>query len=187
VPFDQAFDYSYANFDRRHVLGASWVYMFPFGKGRGWLRYAFGGWQTSGMLNWASGLHTSVSGGSRDASSPSIGYGSVDLVGDWQAVPVGSAANQWVNSAAFAGRLGSVGQVPRNLIQMPATQVWNLTLSKQFKVRERLNVTFRAECFNAFNHTNWNSLSTNLTSSDFGQLNGADDPRVFQLALKAKF
>ena len=52
---------------------------------------------------------------------------------------------------------------------------------------------FRAEAFNAFNHTqfegnsNTGGISTNLGSSNFGAVTNAYDGRQFQLAMKFIF
>ena len=60
----------------------------------------------------------------------------------------------------------------------------------------------RAEAFNILNHTNFvgafapsgqpagatfGTLSTNLSSSNFGQITGAYDPRILQFAMKVFF
>jgi hypothetical protein len=43
---------------------------------------------------------------------------------------------------------------------------------------------FRADAFNAWNHTQFRNVSNSDTASDFGQVTSAFDPRVFQLGLK---
>ena len=65
-------------------------------------------------------------------------------------------------------------------------------LMKNFKMTERFNLQFRAEYFNVFNRVNLNdpSASTGIaqkSSSSFGQITGAGDPRIGQLALKLMF
>ena len=46
---------------------------------------------------------------------------------------------------------------------------------------------FRAEYFNLFNRVNFNNPSSSLTGAGFGQIKGAGDPRIGQLALKFVF
>jgi hypothetical protein len=47
------------------------------------------------------------------------------------------------------------GNAGRNVLDGPGTQVWNLSLRKSFAVSERINIEFRAEFFDAFNHPNF--------------------------------
>ena len=58
---NRALDYARADYDQTHVLNVNAIYELPFGKGRrwlnsnGWLDYAIGGWQISGVWRLASG------------------------------------------------------------------------------------------------------------------------------------
>ncbi|HWR34362.1 MAG TPA: carboxypeptidase regulatory-like domain-containing protein [Clostridia bacterium] len=186
VPYESAADYSYADFDRRHVFVTSYVYEFPWKKNQGgFVGKVLGGWQISGITNWQSGRHVSISGGTRATTAPSIGYGgNVDLIGDWEA---NRSGNQWINPAAFTGRTGFIANMPRNLIQMPAGQTWNLSTMKRTNITERVKLQFRAECFNLFNHATFRTVQTNFSSSNFGQVTETDEPRVFQFGLKLLF
>jgi len=50
------------------------------------------------------------------------------------------------------------------------------------------NVEFRAEFFNAFNHTQFSNPSTNVSSAAFGTITStAVNPRIIQFALKLNF
>jgi hypothetical protein len=74
-------------------------------------------------------------------------------------------------------------------------------VSRIFKLNERFNLEARAEAFNLLNHTNFvgaispagtgvsfSTISTNLSSSSsFGKINAAFDPRIIQLAMKLHF
>jgi hypothetical protein len=189
VPFDSRMDRGLADFDRRQVFVASYVYELPWFKGRaGAAGKMLGGWQVSGITSWQTGRHVNVSGGSRASTSPSIGFGgNVDLVGDWRAVPAGSNAARIINPAAFAGRSGLIATLPRNLIELPRSQNWNLSLMKRTVVTEQVRIQFRAEVFNLFNHPNFRTVQTNASASNFGFLTETDDPRVFQFGLKVIF
>jgi hypothetical protein len=66
-------------------------------------------------------------------------------------------------------------------------QRWDMGLYKSFKLHESLNLQFRAEAFNVFNHTNFSGVHTSITSSLFGQVYSARDPRILQLGLKLVF
>jgi hypothetical protein len=189
VPYDARLDKSYANFDRRHVLAVSYVYELPFsGKQQGFAGRALGGWQLSGITTVQSGQHASVGGGSRASTSPANGYaGNLDLVGDWRAVPGGQSPDRWINPDAFAGRVGLIGTVPRNLIEGPRATNFNLSLMKRTNVTERVRVQFRAELFNLFNHPIFRTVQLNRSASNFGAFTETEDPRVVQFGLKVLF
>jgi hypothetical protein len=52
---------------------------------------------------------------------------------------------------------------------------------------ESFRIQFRGEFFNLFNHTELHDPSTTVSSSSFGSIRGANDPRIIQLALKLFF
>jgi hypothetical protein len=62
-----------------------------------------------------------------------------------------------------------------------------MALFKAFQVKENARFEFRAETFNTFNHTQFTGLQTSVTSGNFGQLTGAQNPRTFQLGAKFLF
>jgi hypothetical protein len=201
VPFDASLDKGNASFDRRHVFAMSYVYALPFfEQSKSVARHFLGGWQLSGIVTLQTGQFVNISGGSRASTSASNGFGSnVDLVGDWRDVPGGQSANPvfsptgaylsggWINREAFVPRTGLIGNVPRNLIEMPATQNFNLSVMKKVQLTERFRLQLRGEVFNLFNHPNYRTLVTNLSASNFGALTQTDDPRVFQFGLKVLF
>jgi hypothetical protein len=61
-------------------------------------------------------------------------------------------------------------------------------ISKKTPVSERLNTEFRAEFYNAFNHTQFGNPDGNFADSTFGQiLKTRIDSRVMQFGLKLLF
>jgi hypothetical protein len=60
-------------------------------------------------------------------------------------------------------------------------------LSREFAMTERLRMEARAEGFNVINHANFSAPNTNLSSSSFGRITSAGDPRILQFALKLHF
>jgi Carboxypeptidase regulatory-like domain/TonB-dependent Receptor Plug Domain len=200
VPFDAALDKGNASFDRRHVFAMSYVYALPY-NGTGTAKHFLGGWQVSGIVTLQTGQFVSISGGGRNTQlSPTIGYGTnLDLVGDWRDVPGGQTATPvfnssgayvsggWINRAAFAPRIGLTGNVQRNLIEMPGTQNFNLSLMKRIPLSEKFRLQLRGEVFNLFNHPNFRTVVTNFSAANFGALTQTDDPRVLQFGVKLLF
>jgi hypothetical protein len=108
---------------------------------------------------------------------------------------------QFLNPAAFsANALGTFGNLARNAISGPNTVNFDAAVSRIFKFREQLNLQARLDVFNVFNHTNfvgaispagtvtgYSTLSTNESSSSFGRIAAAFDPRILQVSLKLNF
>jgi hypothetical protein len=69
----------------------------------------------------------------------------------------------------------------------PGYDNWNVGFFKNFDIHESLKLQFRAEMFNIWNRANFNSVATTVGSGGFGQVNGAADPRIMQMALKLVF
>jgi len=59
--------------------------------------------------------------------------------------------------------------------------------TRSFRFKEAQRVEFRAEAFNVTNSFRMESLDSNSTSSTFGQVISARDPRIMQFALKYFF
>jgi hypothetical protein len=94
---------------------------------------------------------------------------------------------------------GSLGNVGKYVLRRPGINQWDLSLFKNTRLTEAVNVQFRFEMFNAFNHTQWDGLNTGLnvpnpntavteaTRGTFGQVNSTRDPRTLQFGLKLLF
>jgi hypothetical protein len=59
-----------------------------------------------------------------------------------------------------------------------------MTLSKRWRFTENINLQFRAEAYNVWNHTNFLGVGTVFGSSTYGQITSTRDPRLIQFALK---
>jgi hypothetical protein len=63
----------------------------------------------------------------------------------------------------------------------------DISLAKNFKPSEKVNLQFRADMFNATNHVNYGGPNTGLNSATFGQISSAGGMRVVQLNAKLRF
>ena len=126
-----------------------------------------------------------------------------DIVGDPNA-NAPHTLTQWVTNSAFAFvpvnqiRPGNSG---RGTIVGPGTFRWDASLYKNTKLNERFTLQFRAEAFNVLNHVNLglgapSSPFRSLTipgfnvpqsSTTFGAIANAYEPRQMQLAMKLLF
>jgi len=95
---------------------------------------------------------------------------------------------QWFNTSAFeAPAAGFFGNAGRNLLRGPGIHNWDASLFKTFAASDRVNIQFRAEAFNLFNHTNFDAVSTTFGAGNFGQVTSARTARVVQFGLKVEF
>jgi hypothetical protein len=114
-------------------------------------------------------------------------------------VKLASGLIQYVNYAALslpATTVGNVaaspfGNLSRNPGRTPAFYQTDLDLNKRFSTPiETLKVEFRAEAYNAFNHTNLYLPSSGLSGtlggapSGGGTISSTFEPRIFQFGLK---
>jgi hypothetical protein len=85
----------------------------------------------------------------------------------------------------FSGQFGNLG---RNAIYGPGQRNFDIAVSRRFSVTERVKVEIRSDFFNVFNHANWNSPGTSLSSgATFGQVTTFGSPRFIQMAMKLYF
>jgi hypothetical protein len=195
-----AAEYSYARFDQRNVFNADFVYQLPFFKNQqGMTGRALGGWEFSGIIAASSGhwLDPSISDG-QDPGGIGLNTGvdgntvRPDQVGNPNK-GVHRGSEQWFNTAAFVAPASfnpnqtTAGDAKKNSILGPGEQRWDLSLLKNIKVYESSSLQFRVETFNAFNHTSYAGIDTNVSDSTYGIVTSAHEPRIMQLGLKFNF
>lgn len=205
---DPHLDYGPAAFDRRNILNVNYVYNLPFYQSQqGIVGHVLGGWEVSGIISAYSGRPFTVFDSSEDTAGIGVLGNSgatqrPDLVGDpYRAGPVPAnptciAPSQvhtflnWFNPCAFASVPPTeirVGDSPRGAVVGPGLQRWDISLFKNTKINERISAQFRAEAFNVFNHTNFDTIRASLTSPTNSRVLAVRDPRILQLAMKLYF
>jgi len=221
-------DYGLANFDIRNVVHVSGGYELPFGRGKkfmsdasGFKNQIVGGWS----INWSGAFQGGqpIAIGCPTQTAAGVACGAL-LTGQPLNLGLHNDANgklSWYgNPNAFvqpcaldatltpepntptgclpltgAAALGGVTKVPG-----PGFHRVDLSFFKDFPIKERFRLQFRAEIFNIANHPNFNapnfggngvvaiSNSGNYNSSTFGEIGSTRDapydPRQIQFALK---
>ena len=207
--YDLSAEYGPARYDRTHIFNANFVYELPFFQSQsGFVGHVLGGWELSGIANVYTGLPFTVTGVLNDPAGQGVldGNSAVsgrpDIVGDPNHASVASGPihnndgiNPWFNTSAFAQVCAADGCLTgaRPGSSRPGSVrgpgLWRADLSgfKNIKFNDRMNLQFRAEAFNVFNHTNPDTISTSSTSGTFGKVTAYRDPRILQLALKLYF
>jgi len=189
---------SLSTFDIPYVIQFSYTYDLPFGRGRAflgsmprWAEAIIGGWKTNGIWRIADGrpLAFTVADGN---PLPTYGTQRPNIVG----TPRRNHSSDWVDNYLVDNTVFqrpddfTLGDAPRALgsVRSPSSFTTNLSLGKQFKLREEMNLEFRLEAKNAFNHPVFGTPNTSVDDQNFGKIFYTSvGPREVQLALKFSF
>ena len=113
----------------------------------------------------------------------------------------GCPGDRAINPNAFMNISSGFGNVPRNFVRGFGAWQMDLAIRRDFPIRERLKLQFRAEAFDIFNHPNFGRIDPSFGSPTFGQATGTlastlgvlsplyqmGGPRSMQFALKLVF
>ncbi len=72
------------------------------------------------------------------------------------------------------GATARPGTVGRNRLRLHGQWNADLALSKNLRLGERRRLQLRGDLFNAFNHTNFITLATEIARGNFGRLTAAN-------------
>ena len=192
---------SLSTFDIPHVFQFSYSYDLPFGRGRPflgnmprWAEAIIGGWKTNGiwrisdgrplMFDLADGVTLPTYSGSSQrpniVGTPKRNHGT-----DW-------IDNYFVDPNVFQRPDDfTLGNAPRALgsVRSPWQFTTDLSLGKQFPIREAMYVEFRLEAQNALNHPVFQAPNTTVDDGNFGKITSMSPigPRQVQLGVKFNF
>jgi hypothetical protein len=187
VPYE-----SISSFDRTHRIAGSAIWEIPIGRGRRFangmpkaIDFFAGNWQLGGIVAVQSGAP--------------MGFGNAIFTGDIKNVALPKSqrdVDRWFNIDAGFNRNANQ-QLASNYRQFPlrfggirsdGQNSWDFSIVKNFPIRESFKAQFRADAYNAWNHTNFNAPNTTPTNTAFGRITGtAGDARNWQMALKVMF
>ena len=200
-PINPALSRGLSAFDSTHNFVVSYNYVLPFDKLGGSKRLT-NGWSVSGITRFATGLPvTLVETDDHSLLGTSFG-GPIILPVDTpdqvaplhtfnprlvQQFPGFAPAHFFFDPTGFASSaIGLEGNARRRFFHGPGVNNWDIALQKDTKITESVDLLFRAELFNAFNHTQFIAPSGILAGS-FGQITAAAPPRLGQLSVKLNF
>lgn len=202
--YDIKSEYSRAALDRRHILSINYVYELPwFDKQNDFVGKVLGGWQASGIVTYNTGLGFTAITSNFDPGGTGIINANPTARPYLLCDPNVNAPHtpeQWFNTACFQlnpantldtaafGYRNVPGDAQRNIIEGPPTTRVDFTLTKNIRFGERFRLQLRGEVFNILNKTNFRTFtSLNVTSTSFGVIGGARDPRTMQFGAKFYF
>ncbi len=201
-PYVRRLNKGIAAFSLAHQFNTSYSYQLPFGSGQrfaggasGLMNQLAGGWQWNGIFNWQGGFPFTPLVGSNPSGT---GDSSQSDVPNWNPNFKGPVIlgrpDQWFDPRAFLMPApGTFGNVARGSLRGPGLVNVDMSLFKKFTISEKLNLQFRAEAFNLFNHANFsypnevvfNGSAVSPSAGVITQTNGTS--RQLQFALKLLF
>lgn len=176
-----------ATIDMRHRFTLTVEYEPSFAKNTKGLVGALGkGWRLNLAAVAATGVPIDISNSS--AQSNTGGSDRPNQVGPLYPSGFTQNVQHWFNTAAFALQpLYTFGDFGRDVIHAPGHAQADLSLHREFPVKERMRLEFRAECYNLSNRANFGAPGTSFGTSTFGVISSALPARQFQFALKLLF
>jgi hypothetical protein len=202
-PFDLRADKGLANFNVTAAAAVNGVYELPFGHGRQFLGNSTGfgdtmisGWSLNSILTLQSGFpftpqlsyNPSNNGDTRNPVRPFVNPAFTGPV-------IIGSPNQWFNPAAFLAppaASGFYGNLGRDTLIGPGLATWDVSVLKDTRIHERLNLQFRAEFFNILNHANFNTPNAVVFTPSLSPTAGvitstSTTSRQIQFALKVRW
>jgi hypothetical protein len=189
-------NYATLNNNRKHTFAQSYVYELPFGKGKKWVNsgaasWVLGGWQTSGVVSFASGTPFTITASSSSLNAPSNTQ-FANINGPFKVLKGIGKNSPWFDTSVFSQpTTAALGNTGNNGFVGPGLFGWDAALGKQFPIRERIRMEIRAEAFSVLNKPTFGNPSSNFTNGDFGQINGnsggASNNRQMELSGKITF
>jgi hypothetical protein len=166
--------------DIPRVFALGWVYDIP----RLW---KIDGWQIAGLVRAQSGDAVAVTQATNNNSSLGFAVQRPNRIGDPNQLD-GRGVAKYFNTAAFtAAPQFAIGTSSRNPVRGPGLQNADLMIGKTFRVREHVNLEFRAEAFNVSNTPPLNDPNGSFGSAAFGSITSAGNPRDFEFVVKVHF
>jgi hypothetical protein len=201
--------------DRHHNFALNYVVDLPhMERMNKVVKSVLGGWQVSGVTVFQSGspygIGYSITGVAQQNITGSTTEGArVSFLGN-PATGNSDPYNRLNAAMVVPPSVGSIGlESGVNYMRGPGINDFDMSLQKQFSIKERVRLQFRADAFNAFNHTQFSGYNstvtyaslTNLTPTNlylkadgslnningFGTVNGARSPRIMQLVIRLQF
>ena len=166
-------DYGLSCYDVQHRFAFNGGYDLPIGQGKALLGGVSGpankllsGWKLNGIVSVQSGMPFTPLVGFANSRNGQTGGQAADRPSwnpNFSGRLISGTPNQWFDPKAFMlPPAGTYGNVARNPLRGPGLSTVDLSLFKDTMLSEKVNLQFRAEIFNLFNHANFGMPGTSL-------------------------
>ncbi|MDX2032660.1 MAG: TonB-dependent receptor [Blastocatellia bacterium] len=199
--YDLSREYGLASIDLTHRVLISGSYELPFGKGKPFLNTGgivgavTGGWQVNFIGTMQSGYPLSITQANNNTNAFSSGQrpnlvAGASIASDdpmRRALSALASDGGYFNAAAFstapAGTFGTLGRTVD--LRSPGQRNWDIGITKDTAILEKLRAQLRLEAINAFNTPVFRAPNTTFGSSSFGKITAqANFARVVQLSVR---
>jgi hypothetical protein len=179
-----------SNFDQRHQLVVQTQYTTGMRAGIGTF---WDGWRGKAAKEWTLTTQLTVGSGSPLTPvilAPAAGTG---ITGSLRPNVTGAPlyvkdSGGFLNPAAFvAPDSGQWGNAARNSITGPGQFALNASLTRTFRVNDRVSMDFRVDSMNVLNHVTYPNWNTTVNSVQFGLPTRANAMRSVQPSLRVRF
>jgi hypothetical protein len=188
----------------RHRAVVNTVWELPVGRGKRFLAgapravdAALGGWKLAWIAILQTGQFFSPSFSGSDPSNTNTSGGRPDRICNGNLPSDQRSLNRWFDTSCFVapppGRFGNAGV---NILEGPGMHTHNVSLTKRFRLTERVALDYMAAVSNVFNHPNFGNPASNISvpgqagviTSQHGRF-GADrsGPRFVDMRLRVEF
>jgi hypothetical protein len=196
--YDPMADYGNSNQDQRQIFSSSILYPLPFGRGQHFasnvslpIDWLIGGWQTSVIALVQTGTPFDLSTGQNQPGNRP------DLAGSIKYPK--SITGYWFDPAAFSANIPTItapdgttvysrlGTLHRNQVYGPGYRVVNFSLQKNLHLAERYTLELHGDAFNLLNSAEFTNPNSNVSGSNFGQVEGTQVYSNREIQLAARF
>jgi hypothetical protein len=197
--YNRPLERSVSSWDVAQRAIISFVYEFPFGKGKPLLadlpkglNMLVSGWQTNGILTFQSGTPVMVTVPVNNTFIYTRSQRANSVPGKSARITGGTTDERllkWFDTSIFSAPPSfTFGQVGRTLpdVRNPGNRLVDLSFFKNtyFGPENRLNLQYRLEMFGAFNTPQFGAPGASVGASNFGVISSAGGARQIQMALK---
>lgn len=185
--------------DQKHTFVASYTLQLPIESAFRRSNRLTTEWSLSGTTRFATGFPVTLYDNSDNSLLGTLGNGVNNylldtpeyLPGPLKINTNGRNGRPAFDTALFPEEnIGQLGNAKRRIFYGPGIENFDLTLQKNVRLVESRSLEFRAEAFNAFNHTQFYgpaSVDGQVEDPNFGHIVSAAPPRLVQLVAKFTF
>jgi hypothetical protein len=207
--YNRSIGYGPSSQNRNQAIVVSSLYQLPIGRNQKFLSnisrpldYVIGGWQLNLVNSWMTGLPFTPGYTNCGSDEDVSGECRASVAGSWQVANPGQTGWYAVCSSVLTAngqscgpwqrpQKGTIGNVGRNVLYGPHFWETDFSVFKEFAIRERLRMQFRAESYNFLNHVSLGQPNATVdapnTAGKIFAAAGTYVPEIWQLGLRLSF